>query len=177
MDIAEKVKKVVLDQFPDKQDISIETSPTDDLVLTINSDKIFDTLGFKPTLSVEDAIKSLCSAFKENKIKNSMEDDIYFNVKKNAKFKSEMNKFNSIVTGGAGFIGSHLVDLLIKKGHRVTVIDNMLGGHEGNLKQHENNSNFNFKKIDINKITKDQKNLQVLIFVFILRNRRYSPFN
>ena len=70
MDIAEKVKKVVLDQFPEKQDISIETSPTDDLSsYHINSDKIFDTLGFKPTLSVEDAIKSLCSAFKENKIK------------------------------------------------------------------------------------------------------------
>ena len=79
-----------------------------------------------------------------------------------------MNKFNSIVTGGAGFIGSHLVDLLIKKGHRVTVIDNMLGGHEGNLKQHENNSNFNFKKLISIKSQKIRKNFEA-DFVFILQ--------
>ena len=97
-----------------------------------------------------------------------MEDDIYFNVKRMQNFESEMNKFNSIVTGGAGFIGSHLVDLLIKKGHRVTVIDNMLGGHEGNLKQHENNSNFHFRKIDINKITKNQKEFRGADFCFHL---------
>ena len=60
MDIAEKVKKVVLEQFPEKTEINIETSPTDDLrSYHINSDKIFDILGFKPSLSVEDAIKSL----------------------------------------------------------------------------------------------------------------------
>ncbi len=83
MNIAEKVKKVVLEQFPEKTKINIETSPTDDLrSYHINSDKIFDILGFKPSLSVEDAIKSLCMAFKENKIKNSMDDDIYFNVKR-----------------------------------------------------------------------------------------------
>ena len=45
-----------------------------------------------------------------------------------------MNKRNyhkkAIVTGGAGFIGSHMVDLLISKGFTVIVIDNLAGGHK-----------------------------------------------
>lgn len=39
----------------------------------------------------------------------------------------------AIVTGGAGFIGSHMVDLLIQKNYKVIVIDNFLGGHKKNL--------------------------------------------
>lgn len=40
------------------------------------------------------------------------------------------------MTGGAGFIGSHLVDLLVEHGHHVHVIDNFSTGSEDNLKQH-----------------------------------------
>ena len=45
------------------------------------------------------------------------------------------------MTGGAGFIGSHMVDLLMEKGFEVRVIDNMTGGHERNLMQHQNQVN------------------------------------
>lgn len=38
-----------------------------------------------------------------------------------------------LVTGGAGFIGSHVVDALIDRGHRVTVLDNLSSGQEENL--------------------------------------------
>ena len=43
-----------------------------------------------------------------------------------------------LITGGAGFIGSHLSDLLLSAGHSVSVIDNLSTGKKENLKPHEN---------------------------------------
>jgi len=60
-----------------------------------------------------------------------------------------MIKKKAIVTGGAGFIGSHMVDLLISKNYQVVVIDNLIGGHKRNLKHHLKNKNFKFIKQDI----------------------------
>lgn len=45
-------------------------------------------------------------------------------------------KIKSIVTGGAGFIGSNLVDRLVKEGHQVIVIDNFISGDKKNLSHH-----------------------------------------
>jgi UDP-glucose 4-epimerase len=39
----------------------------------------------------------------------------------------------AVVTGGAGFIGSHMVDVLVDRGYNVRVVDNLSGGHRGNL--------------------------------------------
>jgi UDP-glucose 4-epimerase len=56
-----------------------------------------------------------------------------------------MKKLKKIlVTGGAGFIGSHLVDALIERGHRVVVIDNLSTGKKENI-----NKKAKFYKIDI----------------------------
>ncbi|MHC5720343.1 MAG: NAD-dependent epimerase/dehydratase family protein, partial [Nostoc sp.] len=41
-----------------------------------------------------------------------------------------------LVTGGAGFIGSHLTEQLLSEGHRVTVVDNLTTGRLGNLPKH-----------------------------------------
>ena len=47
-----------------------------------------------------------------------------------------MKKIKSIVTGGAGFIGSNLVDKLVNRGHKVIVIDNFISGKKSNLSHH-----------------------------------------
>lgn len=54
-----------------------------------------------------------------------------------------------LVTGGAGFIGSHLCDYLIQKNYKVICVDNLLTGSEKNIKHLENNVNFKFIKADI----------------------------
>jgi len=55
----------------------------------------------------------------------------------------------AIVTGGAGFIGSHMVDLLLDRGFRVHVIDNMAGGHAANLAQHRGNADLVLAERDV----------------------------
>ena len=49
-----------------------------------------------------------------------------------------------LVTGGAGFIGSHLCERLLKGGYQVDVIDNLSTGSRNNLKSCIGNPNFNF---------------------------------
>ena len=55
----------------------------------------------------------------------------------------------AVVTGGAGFIGSHMVDLLLSSGYHVRVIDNLSGGRESNLEHHRGNANLEFYNEDI----------------------------
>lgn len=54
-----------------------------------------------------------------------------------------------LVTGGAGFIGSHLVELLIAQGHEVIALDNLTSGRLKNLSAVEANPQFTFFKADI----------------------------
>jgi dTDP-glucose 4,6-dehydratase len=54
-----------------------------------------------------------------------------------------------LVTGGAGFIGSHIVDELVEKGFDVTVIDNLDTGRLENLAHHRKNKDFHFIRGDI----------------------------
>jgi UDP-glucose 4-epimerase len=54
-----------------------------------------------------------------------------------------------LVTGGAGFIGSHLVDKLISKNNKVVVFDNLSSGNVKNLEALKDNNNFSFVKGDL----------------------------
>ena len=56
------------------------------------------------------------------------------------------NKKAILVTGGAGFVGSHLAEKLLQKGEEVFVIDDLSTGNSENIKHLENNPNFHFIK-------------------------------
>src|SRR5213083_1732102 len=55
----------------------------------------------------------------------------------------------SVVTGGAGFLGSHLVDRLLLEGHRVIAVDNLITGNTGNIGHLAGNKNFRFVKHNV----------------------------
>jgi UDP-glucose 4-epimerase len=71
-------------------------------------------------------------------------------LKKRKEQVSENEKITILVTGGAGFIGSHIVDLLIKNNYQVVIVDNLSSGREENI-----NQRARFHKLDI----RDQKGL------------------
>src|SRR6187401_1745144 len=55
----------------------------------------------------------------------------------------------SVVTGGAGFLGSHLVDRLLAEGHRVIAIDNLITGNTANIGHLAGNEKFRFVKHNV----------------------------
>ena len=57
---------------------------------------------------------------------------------------------NNLLIGGAGFIGSHIAELLLKKGHKVTILDNFSRGSNENLNLLKKYKKLEIKKIDIN---------------------------
>ena len=61
----------------------------------------------------------------------------------------------AVVTGGAGFIGSHMVDLFVEKGFAVRVIDNMVGGRPENLAHHGKNADVAVEARDIRSYAPD----------------------
>ena len=70
------------------------------------------------------------------------------------------NNITNLVTGGAGFLGSHLIDNLMKSGEKVICIDNYVSGNFSNIIQWNSNPNFKIIKHDIiNPINLDVKKI------------------
>ncbi len=61
-----------------------------------------------------------------------------------------MTTLRALVTGGAGFLGSHLCDALLADGYSVIVVDNLLTGRASNFDHLRNDSRFEFRQLDIN---------------------------
>ena len=55
----------------------------------------------------------------------------------------------AVVTGGAGFIGSHMVDNLLRKGYRVRAVDNLVSGRESNVAHQAANPDFSLEVSDV----------------------------
>ena len=77
-----------------------------------------------------------------------------------------MKKKTAIVTGGAGFIGSHMVDFLIKKKFKIIVIDNLSGGNIKNIQQHLKRKDFLLLKKNICDNPIDIKNIKKVDYIF-----------
>lgn len=54
-----------------------------------------------------------------------------------------------LITGGAGFIGSHLVDACVERGDEVFIIDNLSTGQRDNIAHHDGNASVHFYQVDI----------------------------
>jgi len=72
----------------------------------------------------------------------------------------------AVVTGGAGFIGSHMVDRLLDEGFRVHVIDNLVGGRLENVAHRKDDSNLVVETRDILDLAPDDKLFAGAQYVF-----------
>jgi UDP-glucose 4-epimerase len=72
----------------------------------------------------------------------------------------------AVVTGGAGFIGSHMVDVLLNHDFKVRVIDNLSGGHERNLSHHTHDQRLTLDKVDICDLESDSNIFKGAKYVF-----------
>ena len=78
-----------------------------------------------------------------------------------------MRSPKSVITGGAGFIGSNLTDHLVKIGHKVIVLDNFISGKKSNLSHHKK-KDLKIIKIDISKFNNLDKYFKGADYVFHL---------
>jgi UDP-glucose 4-epimerase len=76
-----------------------------------------------------------------------------------------------LITGGAGFIGSHLVDKCLAEGHEVTVVDNLSVGRKANIESHITKSNFRFIEGDVADLNLMKKSCAGIHTVFHLAAR------
>ena len=78
----------------------------------------------------------------------------------------ELENKKFLVTGGAGFIGSHTVDALIKKGAKVAIIDNLVTGRTENLNPEAKFYNMSIADFEVEKVFQEEKPEFIYHFAF-----------
>jgi nucleoside-diphosphate-sugar epimerase len=91
--------------------------------------------------------------------------------------ETSSNGILALVTGGAGFIGSHLVELLMRKGFSVRVLDNLSTGKLENIREHLNDPQFKFVKGDIRDRQSIERALDEVKVVFHLAAITSVPYS
>ncbi|PIQ84939.1 MAG: hypothetical protein COV73_06255, partial [Candidatus Omnitrophica bacterium CG11_big_fil_rev_8_21_14_0_20_43_6] len=74
-----------------------------------------------------------------------------------------MDKKNVLITGGAGFIGSHLCQKLLAADYRVSCLDNFITGTKANLEGFSKNKNFSLEVCDISNHIKIPGRIDVVL--------------
>ncbi len=74
-----------------------------------------------------------------------------------------MMKKTILIIGGAGFVGSHLVDYFLQKKFKVIVVDNLITGNKKNIQHHLKESNFQFIRHDISKPIKFKERVHYIL--------------
>jgi UDP-glucose 4-epimerase len=82
-----------------------------------------------------------------------------------------------LVTGGAGFIGSHLTNALVTRGHKVTVLDNLSFGTQRNIMLHLSNGQVRFVKGDLRNVQEIREALKDIDLVFHLAAITSVPYS
>lgn len=80
----------------------------------------------------------------------------------------QTNSIHCIVTGGAGFIGSHLVERLLADGHKVTVLDNFTTGRPDNLAVFKTNAQLTVHDVDVSNYRQIESYFEGVDWVFHL---------
>lgn len=70
---------------------------------------------------------------------------------------------NILISGGAGFLGSHVVDSLVEKSHRIFVLDNLLTGDTKNIHQHIESNRVEFLNYDVQNHIEISEDLDVVM--------------
>lgn len=70
---------------------------------------------------------------------------------------------NILITGGAGFLGSHLVDKLVEKNHHIIVLDSLLTGDKTNINEHIESNNVEFLNHDVQNYIEVAEGLDVVM--------------
>lgn len=79
------------------------------------------------------------------------------------RLKNKMTKKRVLITGGAGFLGSHLCDRFIKEGYRVIAMDNLITGDVKNIKHLMPLQDFEFINHDVSKFVEIEGNLDYIL--------------